>query len=134
MQFDVPVTVNVQVISADGQDCLLNTTEVHVPVTVDVAVAVTVAGRPLGTGTGGTHYAHCVDEPADLWKACMGVEDILDGQGGRTTYQKRCAKGVCMRKNQWFAKCVPETRMLEHAERGWDAAILQCDDVPLVHS
>ena len=127
VQFDVPVTVNVQVTGADGEDCMLNTTAIHVPVTVDVAIGVTVAGRPVGQGTGGTHYAPCKEHPAPLWKACMGVQDVFDGQGGRESYQKGCAEGICIRKNQWFAQCIPEDRALSYAERGWDAAVLKCE-------
>jgi hypothetical protein len=124
MQVDVPVTVNVMVDA--GEACNMTGTTINVPVQVDVSVEIVIEGRPIGKGSDKLVFGKC-DRNASkawLWQQCGGVTYM---QGAATNVLKACEDGMCIRKNPWFAQCIPRSsRKLFKLSQGWSGEVVRC--------
>lgn len=119
------MTVNVNV---DGGPCDAKGADVEVPVDVDVSVDILIDGKPIGTGKGGVVFDKCREGAVERWGQCGGIVYSRRGRGhGKPRhFASACAEGVCVRKNRWFAMCVPHERRRVFTEQGWDGKVLVC--------
>ena len=120
-QVEVPVTVQVNV---DGGPCDTEGADVAVPVDVDVSVDILVDGQRIGTGNGGVVFVRCREGAVARWGQCGGI--VYSRRGAPKRFAAACAEGACVRKNRWFAMCVPDDTQRVFKGQGWDGKVLVC--------
>jgi hypothetical protein len=123
MQIDLPISVNVNVGSAET--CGIKATNASTAIDVDVDVAIEISGKPVGKGKGGVTFDRCRTTVSQLWHQCGSI--AYDGKDGMPQkYVSRCQEGVCVQKNEWFAMCMPEDRRNVFKHQGWSGKFLRC--------
>lgn len=124
LQVEVPVTVNVRVDS--GEACNMTGTTINIPVMVDISVEIVVEGKPIGKGSDELVFGKCdrLLGKASLWQQCGGVKYT---NGEAKPILKPCDDGMCIRKNRWFAQCIPKSsRKVFKLSQGWSGQVVKC--------
>lgn len=115
MQVEVPVNVELQVITQGCDDVVSITT----PIEISIGVSIVVDGEDIGGGNA-IMLPRCTDTGVALFDSCGGM------MGGRRFVNQCADSAICLSKNEFFAMCIPPRLLQRFLGQGFEGTQLQC--------
>lgn len=115
MQIEVPVNVELQVVTQGCEDVVSITN----PVQISIGVEVVVDGNVIGGGAA-LMMPRCAEVGVALFESCGGMI-------GGSRFVNQCAgSAICLNKNEFFAMCIPPRLLQRFLGQGFEGTQLQC--------